>query len=190
MQKTIQNLTKAFIGESQARNRYTMYAKIAKKEGYEKISANFELTANQEAEHAKWLMRIINTLKEGDISYNEIKVEASVPTIVGTTKENLQAAIAGENYEYTDMYPEFAKEADEEKLPEVSARLKAIAKAEENHEDRYKKFLDELKNETVFKKDEEVVWVCRKCGYVHTGKEAVEKCPSCGHPQAYFEVKK
>ncbi len=189
MQKTIQNLTKAFIGESQARNRYTMYAKIAKKEGYEEISANFELTANQEAEHAKWLMRMINVLKDGDSSYDEIKVEASAPTIVGTTKENLQAAIGGENYEYTEMYPEFAKTAEEEKLPEISVRLKAIAKAEENHEDRYKKFLDDLENETVFKKDEEVVWVCRKCGYAHTGKEAMEECPSCGHPQAYFEVK-
>ena len=189
MQKTIQNLTKAFIGESQARNRYTMYAKIAKKEGYEQISANFELTADQETEHAKWLMRMINDLKDGDSSYDEIKVEVSAPTTLGTTKENLQAAIAGENYEHTDMYPEFAKVASEEKLPEIFTRLNAIAKAEKNHEDRFKNFFNELENNTVFKKDEEVIWVCKKCGYMHSGKEVTEKCPSCGHPQAYFEVK-
>ena len=185
MQKTIQNLAKAFIGESQARNRYTMYTKIAMKEGYEEIAANFELTANQEKEHAKWLMRMINSLKDSNINYDKIKVEVSVPTILGNTKENLQSAITGENYEHMSMYPEFAKIADEEKLPEISARLKAIAKAEENHERRFKKFLDELENDTVFKKDEEVIWVCRKCGYAHRGKEAVEECPSCGHPQAY-----
>lgn len=190
MQKTIQNLAKAFVGESQARNRYTMYSSIAKKEGYEEIAANFELTANQELEHAKWFMRMINSLKCGDESYDEIKVETSVNTVVGNTKENLQSAIAGENYEYTDLYPEFAKVAEEENLPEISARIRAIIQAEENHEDRYKKFLNNIEKDTVFKKDEEVFWVCRNCGYVHKGKEAMKECPSCGHPQAFFEVKK
>jgi len=190
MQKTIQNLAKAFVGESQARNRYTMYAKIAMKEGYEEISANFELTASQELEHAKWFMKMFNSLKDGDKSYDEIKVEASVNTILGDTKENLRSAIAGENYEYTDLYPEFAEVAEEENLPEISARIRAIIQAEENHEDRYKKFLNNIEKGTVFKKDEEVVWVCRNCGYVHKGKEAMRECPSCGHPQAFFEVKK
>ncbi len=190
MKKTIENLTKAFIGESQARNRYTMYAKIAIKEGYQEIGANFLLTADQEAEHAKWLMRMINDLKDGDKEYDTIHVEADAPTILGDTKENLQAAINGENYEYSSMYPKFADIADEEGLLEIAQRLRSIAKAEENHEDRYKNFLSNLKEGKVFKKDKEVVWQCRKCGYMHIGKEAVKECPSCGHEQAYFEVKK
>ncbi len=189
MEKTIKNLTKAFIGESQARNRYTMYAKIAKKEGYEEISANFLLTSDQEAEHAKWLMRMINELKGNDENYNEIVVEASAPTILADTKENLKSAVKGENYEYTDMYPEFADVADEEGLPKIASRLRSIAKAEANHEDKYKKFLENLEKDLVFKKDQEVIWVCRKCGYMHKGEEAVKECPSCGHEQAYFEVK-
>jgi len=186
MEKTILNLAKAFIGESQARNRYTTYASIAKKEGFEEISANFELTSNQEAEHAKWLMRMINDLKKDS---RDLKVEAEVPTIVGTTQENLKAAIAGENYETTSMYPDFAKVAREEGLDEIANRLESIAKAEANHENRYLKFLTAIENGSTFKKETEVQWQCRKCGYLHTGKEAVEKCPSCGHPQAYFEVK-
>ncbi len=190
MEKTIQNLTKAFIGESQARNRYTMYAKIAKKEGYEEISANFLLTADQETEHAKWLMRMINQLKGDNIDYDEIVVEVGAPTTLKDTKENLKAAIAGENYEYTIMYPEFADVAEKEGFSDIANRLRSIARAEANHEDRYKRFLEALKNNSVFKKEEEVVWVCRKCGYVHKGKEAPEKCPSCGHPQAYFQVKR
>lgn len=133
---------------------------------------------------------MINSLKGDDKSYNEIKVETSVNTILGTTIENLQSAIAGENYEYTDLYPEFAKVAEEENLPEISARIRAIIQAEENHEDRYKKFLNNIEKGTVFKKDEDVVWVCRNCGYAHKGKEAMKECPSCGHPQAFFEVKK
>jgi len=189
MEKTIKNLTKAFIGESQARNRYTTYGKVAKKEGYEQISALFMLTADQEAEHAKWLMRMINTLKDGNREFDEITVEAGAPTVLGGTIENLKAAIAGENHEHTDMYPSFADTADEENLPDISERLRAIAKAEENHEDKYKKVLEELENNTVFKKDQEVVWVCRKCGYMHFGLEAPEECSSCGHPQAYFEIK-
>ena len=189
MGKTIRNLTKAFIGESQARNRYTMYAKIAKKEGYEEISANFILTSDQEAEHAKWLMRMINQLKGDNAEYDEIVVEAGAPTILKNTKENLKAAISGENYEYTTMYPEFANVAEEEGLSDIANRLRAIANAEANHEDRYKRFLEALENNLVFQKPEEVMWVCRKCGYTHKGKEAINKCPSCGHPQAYFEIR-
>jgi len=186
MQKTIKNLATAFVGESQARNRYTMYAKIAKKEGFEKISANFELTADQEREHAKWLMRMINELKKSD---DPIEVGADVPTILADTKANLKAAIAGENHEFTSMYPEFADTAEEEGLQEVANRLRAIAEAEKNHEDRFQGFLDDLENGTVFKKEKEVSWQCRKCGYRHSGKEAIKECPSCGHPQAYFETK-
>ncbi len=192
MQKTIENLTKAFIGESQARNRYTMYAKIAKKEGYEQISEIFTETANQEAEHAKWLFRMINDLKKDSSNpseYDEIKVDAGAPTAIGTTMENLQSAIDGENYEHTTMYPEFAQTAEEESLPEVAIRLKAITKAEDHHEDRYQKLLTEIKAETVFKKDAETEWVCRKCGYAHTGTSAPEKCPACGHPQGYYQVR-
>jgi len=186
MSKTITNLTKAFIGESQARNRYTMYAKIAKKEGYEQISAIFAETADQEAEHAKWLLRLINQLQE--MSGETVVVEADAPTILATTKENLKAAIGGENYEYTSMYPEFAKTAEEEGYHEIAVRLRAIAKAEAHHEERYQKLLTELEGETVFAKEKEIVWVCRKCGYAHTGKNAPEKCPACGHPKAYYQV--
>lgn len=190
MQKTIKNLTKAFIGESQARNRYTMYSKIAKNEGFELISATFALTADQEAEHAKWLMRMINTLKDGSGEYDTISVEVSAPTIVSDTKENLKAAIAGENFEHTNMYPEFASTADKEGLADVAIRLRAIAKAEENHEDNYKALLNELESGSVFKKETEVTWVCRKCGHMHSSNQAPEVCSSCGHPQGYFEVKK
>ena len=190
MQKTIKNLAKAFIGESQARNRYTYYAKEAKKEGYEQIAETFLLTAEQEKEHAKWLLRMINGLKEktGE-NLDEIKVEAGMPTILGSTTENLQAAIIGENYEHTSMYPEFAQEAEKEGLPEIAVRLRSIAKAEEHHEERYKKLLEEVEAGTVFKKVKEVWWVCRECGYVHFGKEAPAKCPSCDHPQSYYQVK-
>lgn len=188
MKKTIENLTKAFIGESQARNRYTMYAKIAKKEGFEEISANFALTADQEAEHAKWLMKLINELKDNLTEYDEITVEAGAPTILKDTKENLKAAIAGENHEQTSMYPEFAKVAEEEGLPIISKRLLSIATAEANHENRYKGFLENLENNTTFKKSSEVTWVCRKCGFTHSGNEAPETCPSCGHPRGYFET--
>lgn len=190
MKKTIENLTKAFIGESQARNRYTMYAKIAKKEGFEQIAELFILTADQEAEHAKWLMRMINELKDGNSEYDEIKVEAQASTIIGETKENLQTAINGENHEHTSMYPEFAEIAKEEDLEGVAARLRSIAKAEENHEERYSAVLSDLENNTTFEKKDDVIWQCRKCGYIHSGKKSPMECPSCGHPQAYFEIKK
>ena len=186
MKKTVTNLAKAFIGESQARNRYTTYGKTAMKEGYEEIAANFFLTSDQEAEHAKWLMRMINEIKEGDDAL-EVE-EAEVVTITGDTKANLKSAISGENYEYSSMYPEFSDTAEEEGYPEIAKRLRSIAEAEANHERRYKNFLKELEDGTLFKKDSEVKWQCRKCGYKHTGKEAPESCPSCGHPQAYFET--
>ena len=191
MKNTIENLTKAFIGESQARNRYTMYAKIAKKEGYEQISEIFLLTADNEREHAKWLFRLINELKKKSTGDNldEISVEASAPTTLGNTIENLKASIAGENYEHTEMYPEFANVAEGEGLKEIADRLRAISHAEEHHEDRFKKLLSVVEGNTVFKKDDKVQWVCMKCGYVHEGEVAPEKCPSCDHPKSYFEIK-
>ncbi len=190
MKNTIENLTKAFIGESQARNRYTMYAKIAKKEGFEQISEIFLVTADNEREHAKWLFRLINGLKkESGENLEEINVEAAAPTILGNTSENLKASIAGENYEYMQMYPEFADVAERGGFPEIAKRLRAIAQAEEHHEERYKKLLKEIEGNTVFRKEKKVYWVCRKCGYVHEGEEPTEKCPSCDHPKNYFELK-
>jgi len=189
MEKTIENLTKAFIGESQARNRYTFYAKIAKKEGFEQISEIFLITAENEREHAKWLLRLINDLKKKDEDTNEISVETTAPITLGSTEENLKAAISGENYENTKMYPDFANVAEKEGLPEIAKRLRAIAIAEKHHEERFKKLLKEVENKTVFKKEKKVYWVCRKCGYIHEGKEPPEKCPSCDHPKSYFELK-
>jgi rubrerythrin len=190
MKETIQNLAKAFIGESQARNRYGFYAKVAKKEGYEQIAGIFRETADQEKEHASQLFKLINELKkESSEDLSEVKVEAAAPTILGTTAENLKTAIAGENYEHTTMYPEFAKKAKEEGLPHIEAKLKAIAKSEEHHEERYQKLLKEVEAGTVFTKEKETVWVCRECGYVHIGKEPPKECPSCNHPQSYYQVK-
>lgn len=190
MIRTIKNLTKAFIGESQARNRYTFYAKTAKKAGYEQISEIFRITAENEKEHAKWLFRLINELKKKtNQDYSEIEVTASAPTIFGTTLENLKSAIKGEHYENTNMYPEFAKIAKEEGLMEISVRLLMIAKAEEHHEERFQKLLKNIEENTVFKKKEKVYWVCRECGYVHYGEQPPKKCPSCNHPESYFQVK-
>jgi rubrerythrin len=190
MQKTIVNLSKAFVGESQARNRYSMYSKIAIKEGLEEIAANFKLTSIQEAEHAKWLMRMIGELKGRKTEFDAITIETEVPTIVSDTNENLKAAISGENHEHTSMYPEFAEIAEKEGLPEVAIRLRAIAVAEKNHEDRFKNFLQNMEEGTVFEKETEATWQCRKCGYAIIGKNAPLQCPSCGHPKAYFELKK
>jgi len=184
--ETINNLTKAFIGESQARNRYTIYAKIAKKQGYEKISEIFLQTADQEREHAKWLFRLINKLKKSE---EPIKVEAEAPTTLGKTIDNLKAAIAGENHEHTSMYPEFANVAEKEGHKDIAKRLKAIAVAEKHHEEKYKKLLAQLEGKTIFKKDKTVKWICRKCGYEHEDNTPPKECPSCGHPPAYFELK-
>jgi rubrerythrin len=190
MKNTIENLTKAFIGESQARNRYTFHSKIAKKEGFEQIAGVFLSAAENEKEHASWLFKLINELKKkSDENLDEIKVETAAPTTLGNTAENLKAAIAGENYEYTTMYPEFADVAENEGLPEIAKRLRAIARAEEHHEGRYKKLLKEVEAGTIFKKEKEVEWVCRECGYVHFGTEPPETCPSCDHDKGYYEVK-
>jgi rubrerythrin len=190
MKKTLENLAKAFVGESQARNRYTMYSKVAKKEGFEQIAAIFLETADQEREHAAQLFKMINALQvEAGEAGQELSVPAGVPTVYGTTKEHLAAAIGGENYEYTEMYPEFAKTAEEEGLGQVAARLRAIGRAEEHHEERYKKLLTEVEAGTVFEKETEVWWYCRECGFMHFGKRPPEKCPSCDHEKAYYQVK-
>jgi rubrerythrin len=190
MEKTLQNLAKAFVGESQARNRYTFYSKIAKKEGFEQIGEIFLITAENEREHASWLLKLINEImaKSGE-KLEEIKIEAGVPTTLGTTVENLKAAIAGENYEYTKMYPEFADVAEKEGYPEIASRLRSIALAEKHHEERYKKILAVLENGTVFKKAEKVWWVCRECGYVHFGEQPPERCPSCDHERSFYQIK-
>jgi len=188
--KTIENLVKAFIGESQARNRYTFYAKVARNEGFEQIAEIFLITAENEREHASWLFKLINELvKKSRKKLEEMKVEALAPLTFGTTAENLRAAIKGENYEHTQMYPEFAKVAEEEGFPEIAKRLRAIAIAEKHHEERYAKILKEVENGTVFKKDKEVWWVCRECGYVHFGKEPPEVCPSCNHTRSFYQIK-
>ena len=190
MQKTMENLAKAFIGESQARNRYTLYSKVAKKEGYEQLAEIFLITAENEREHAKWLMKMIQGLKtESGEPLEEIVVEAAAPVIYGTTVENLKSAIAGEHYENSEMYPEFANTAEKEGLTDISDRLFAISFAEVHHEERYRKFLEQIEAGTIYKKDKEVEWVCRKCGHVYTGTEPPEKCPSCDHPAKYFEIK-
>lgn len=186
----MENLAKAFVGESQARNRYTFYSKVARKEGFEQIAEIFLITAENEREHASWLFRLLGELgKKGGGMPSEIRVEAPVPTTLGTTAENLRAAISGENYEWTQMYPEFARVAEEEGLPEVAKRLRAIAVAEKHHEERYSKLLREVEGGTVFRKEKEVWWVCRECGYVHFGKEPPERCPSCDHERSFYQLK-
>lgn len=188
MEQTIQNLTKAFIGESQARNRYTFYSKVAKEEGYEQIAEIFLITADNEKEHAKRLFEHIQELKKKLGGNEKITVEAVAPTTYDTTIENLKAAINGEHYETTEMYPEFADTAEKEGLPDIANRLRAIAKAEAHHEQRYERLLKELKNKTIFKKTKSVQWVCRECGYVHAGKQPPEKCPSCDHEKSFYQV--
>lgn len=185
MKETLENLIKAFIGESQARNRYTYYAKVAQKEGFEQIAGIFLETADHEKEHAKRLFEHIQDLKEED----EINVTATAPLVYKSTKENLVASIAGEHYENTEMYPSFTRKAEEEGLPAIASRLKSIAKSEEHHEERYKKLLEQVEKGSVFKKEEEVDWVCRKCGYPHKSKEAPEKCPACNHERSFYQIK-
>jgi rubrerythrin len=189
MKQTFFNLTKAFIGESQARNRYTFYAGVAQKEGYEQIAGIFLETAEQEKTHAKRLFEHIQELKEKLNCKDEIKVDASASIVYNTTEENLQAAINGENHEYTEMYPEFANVAQEEGFVKIASRMRAITIAEKHHEERYKKLLLQLKNKTIFKKEKDTEWVCRECGYAHKGKEPPKICPLCDHPQAFYQVK-
>jgi rubrerythrin len=179
--KTEKNILTAFCGESQARNRYTYFASQAKKEGYEQTSAIFEETANQEREHAKRLFKLL----EG----GEVEIKASFPAgIICTTAENLTEAAGGEHYEWTEMYPGFAKTAREEGLEDIAAIFEAIAVAEKQHEKRYQTLKANIEKGRVFKRDAKVVWRCRNCGYLHEGKEALEVCPACAHPRAYFEL--
>lgn len=178
---TEQNILTAFIGESQARNKYTYFASKAKKDGFEQIAAIFEETANQEKEHAK---RLFNCLPGGDC-----RITAVFPSgTIGTTAENLKAASGGENHEWTDMYPSFARTAMEEGFPGIAKMMEAIGVAEKAHESRYRGLLANVEAGTVFKKASPVVWRCRNCGYIHEGTEAPQACPACAHPQAYFEV--
>ena len=191
MKRTVENLAKAFVGESQARNRYTFYAKIAKKEGFEHISAIFSETAEHEREHASQIFKMIDAIKKDSVdNLDELEITTQCPTIYGDTIANLESAIHGEHHEHTEMYPEFAKIAEMEGFVEIAEKLRAIAKAEEYHEERYKRILQELKMGTIFiKKEEEVEWVCRKCGYVNLGHEPPNRCPSCGHAKNYYQLK-
>lgn len=179
--KTERNLLTAFAGESQARNRYTYYASAAKKEGYVQISEIFTETANQEKEHAK---RLFKFLQGG-----EVEIAAAFPAgVISSTIDNLKEAAAGENYETTEMYPGFAKIADEEGFTDIAKVFRNIAVAEARHRDRYLKFAKNIKDGVVFKREKAVRWVCRNCGFVHEGLEAVKICPACAHPQAHFEL--
>jgi rubrerythrin len=179
--KTEKNLLAAFAGESQARNRYTYFASAAKKEGYEQISAIFLETAENEKEHAKLFF---NLLKGGDV-----EIVAAYPAgVVGNTSENLKAAAAGENLEWTKLYQDFADVAKKEGLNEVYETFTQVAKVEKFHEARYLNLLKSVKEGKVFKKDSSVKWHCRNCGYVFEGKDIPDKCPVCKHPRAYFEV--
>ena len=179
--QTEKNLLTAFAGESQARNRYTYFASQAKKEGYEQIRAIFEETADQEKEHAK---REFKFLEGG-----EVEIAAAFPTgVIGTTSENLKAAAAGEHYETTEMYPEFAQVAEKEGFDEIAEVFRNIAIAEKRHEDRYLALEKNVAEGKVFERERPVRWVCRNCGYVHEGAEAPELCPACAHPQSYYEL--
>ena len=168
--KTEKNLMTAFAGESQARNKYTYFASVARKEGYEQIAAIFEQTANNEKEHAKLWFKALGEL--------------------GNTAENLLQAAEGENYEWTDMYATFAKEAEEEGFTKLAYQFKEVAKIEKSHEERYRALLSNVEMQKVFEKSEETMWECRNCGHLVIGKKAPAMCPVCAHPQSYFEVRK
>lgn len=179
--KTEKNILTAFAGESQARNRYTYFASKARDEGYVQIAQTFEETANQEKEHAK---RFFKLLEGGMVAIN-----ASFPAgVIGTTLENLKEAAGGEHYEWTQMYPEFAQVAEEEGFANIAAIFRAIAVAEKQHEKRYQALRANIEQGRVFRREKPVVWRCINCGYIHEGTEAPEICPSCAHPQAYFEI--
>ncbi len=179
--KTERNILTAFSGESQARNRYTYFSSQAKKEGFEQIAFIFEETANQEKEHAKRLFKLL----EG----GEVEISATFPAgKIGSTVDNLLEAAGGEHYEYSVMYPDFAKVARVEGFENIARIFEAIAVAEKFHEERYKDFAKNIKDGKVFSKGKSVVWRCRNCGYVHEGETALDVCPACAHPQAYFEI--
>lgn len=179
--QTEKNILAAFAGESQARNRYSYFASQAKKEGYVQISNIFQETADNEKEHAKRLFKFL----EG----GEAEVSASFPAgVIGSTAENLKAAAAGENHEYTSMYPEFARIADDEGFSEIAQAIRSIAVAEKQHEKRYLGLLENIEKDKVFKRDKVVKWKCSNCGYIHEGEKAPEECPACSHPQAHFEI--
>lgn len=179
--QTEKNLLTAFSGESQARNRYTYFSSQARKEGYMQISAIFEETANQEKEHAK---REFKFLEGG-----EVEITGAFPAgVIGNTLENLKAAAAGEHYENTQMYPQFADVAEKEGFDEIAEVFRNIAVAEKRHEERYIVLANNINKGRVFKREKPVRWVCRNCGYVHEGKQAPDVCPACAHPQAHFEL--
>jgi rubrerythrin len=179
--KTEQNLLKSFVGESQARNRYTFFASKAKKDGFEQIAAFFEETAAQEKEHAKLFFKFL----EGGM----VEITASFPAgVIGSTVENLLAAAEGEHEEWTEAYPEFARIAEQEGFSKIATAFKMVAAVEKRHEERYRKLLQNIENDVVFKRSDKKVWACRNCGFLHSGQEAPESCPCCDHPKAYFEL--
>ncbi|MDD4823054.1 MAG: rubrerythrin family protein [Bacteroidales bacterium] len=180
--QTEKNLMCSFAGECQARMRYTYFAGAAKKEGFEQIAAIFTETADQEKEHAKRMFKFL----EGGTT----EITASFPSgVIGRTLDNLQAAAAGELEEWSELYPSFAETAEKEGFPEIAMMYRKISVAEKGHEERYRAFVSNIETASVFVKEDEVIWQCRNCGYIHVGKKAPEKCPACLHPQAYFEVK-
>jgi rubrerythrin len=179
--KTEKHLLGAFAGESQARNRYTFFASAAKKEGFEQVSNIFLETAENEKEHAKRFFKFL----EGGV----VEITASFPAgVIGSTKDNLKGAAAGENEEHTKLYPGFADVAEKEGFPEVAETFRKISVAEKQHERRYLALLENIEKGKVFKKDKSIKWRCGNCGFVHEGPEALDKCPACLHPKAYFEV--
>lgn len=180
--ETEKNLLKAFAGESQARNRYTFYAKAAQKDGFEQIAAVFLETADHERQHAK---RFFKHLEGGAV---EITAAYPAGKYEGTTAEHLAAAAAGEHEEWVELYPAFADVAEKEGFKEAAQTFRMVAKAEAMHEERYRKLLANVENGTVFKRDTVVRWKCRNCGYIHEGPEAPDLCPACAHPQAYYEI--
>lgn len=186
--QTLENLMRAFAGESQARNRYTMYASIAGKEGFAQIEALFLETAENERMHAKIFFKLLVDGHQGNLPAS-VPVNAEYPVALGNTLENLKAAAAGEHDEWSNAYPEFGRIAAEEGFPEVSAAFKLITKIEGHHEERFLKLADNVANDKVFKKDGKVYWICRICGHIHEGTAAPEKCPTCQHPKAFFEIK-
>ena len=179
--QTEKNLITAFAGESQARNRYTYFAKQARNEGYVQIAQIFERTADQEKEHAK---RLFKFLQGGEVEV----IARFTAGVIGNTLQNLEAAAAGENYEYTTMYPDFAKIATGEGFVDIAPAFTAIAVAEKQHEKQYLDFMDNITGGRVFKRDNSVVWYCANCGYLHQGVEPPGKCPACAHDQAYFQL--